>query len=120
MLASLIWLIVVVVVGLVVQVVWYLVLVAFVGMVAARVPAGRADVMASTFSTASTAATMPITLRALTGPLGVSRESSQLAACVGTNFNNDGTALYQATAVLFMAQALRACSSRSSTSSSSC
>ena len=49
---------------------------------------------------------IPITLRALTGRLGVSRESSQLAACIGTNFNNDGTALYQATAVLFMAQAL--------------
>jgi Na+/H+-dicarboxylate symporter len=63
--------------------------------------------MAGTFSTASTAATMPITLRSLTGPLGVSRESSELAACIGTNFNNDGTALYQATAVLFMAQALK-------------
>ena len=67
---------------------------------------GSLDVMASTFSTASTAATMPITLKALTGKLGVSRESSQLAACIGTNFNNDGTALYQATAVLFMAQAM--------------
>jgi DAACS family dicarboxylate/amino acid:cation (Na+ or H+) symporter len=29
-----------------------------------------------------------------------------LTACIGTNFNNDGTALYQATAVLFIAQAL--------------
>ena len=61
--------------------------------------------MASTFSTASTAATIPITLRSL-GRLGISRRSSQLTACIGTNFNNDGTALYQATAVLFMAQAL--------------
>jgi DAACS family dicarboxylate/amino acid:cation (Na+ or H+) symporter len=66
---------------------------------------GSLDVMASTFSTSSTAATIPVTLRALTGPLGVSRESAQLAACVGTNFNNDGTALYQASAALFMAQA---------------
>ena len=41
----------------------------------------------------------------MTGKLGISRESSQLAACVGTNFNNDGTALYQSAAVLFMAQA---------------
>jgi len=49
---------------------------------------------------------MPVTLRALTGSLNVSRPSSQLAACVGTNFNNDGTALYQAVAVLFFAQAL--------------
>ena len=38
----------------------------------------------------------------------MSRPSSQLAACVGTNFNNDGTALYQAVAVLFFAQALGA------------
>jgi Na+/H+-dicarboxylate symporter len=67
---------------------------------------GAADVIATTFSTASTAATMPITLRALMGPLRVSRQSSQLAACVGTNFNNDGTALYQAGAVLFLGQAL--------------
>jgi DAACS family dicarboxylate/amino acid:cation (Na+ or H+) symporter len=67
---------------------------------------GAADVIATTFSTSSTAATMPVTLRALQGSLGVSRQSSQLAACVGTNFNNDGTALYQAGAVLFLAQAL--------------
>jgi len=93
---SLIWLIVVVLMGLACQNVWYLVVLL----------RGALDVMASTFSTASTAATMPITLRALTGNLGVSRESSQLAACVGTNFNNDGTALYQATAALFMAQAM--------------
>jgi len=30
-----------------------------------------------------------VTLKALTRKLGVSRESSQLAACIGTNFNND-------------------------------
>ncbi len=104
---SLLWLIVVVLAGLACQVTWYLVQV----MVFARISPwrflrGASDVMASTFSTSSTAATMPITLGALTKKLGVSRESSQLAACVGTNFNNDGTALYQATAVLFMAQAL--------------
>ncbi len=61
--------------------------------------------MANTFSTASTAATIPITLRSL-ARLGISRRSSQLTACIGTNFNNDGTALYQATAVLFIAQTL--------------
>ena len=45
------------------------------------------------------------TLKALIDRLGISRASSQLAACVGTNFNNDGTALYQASAALFFAQA---------------
>ena len=104
---SLVWFIVVVLAGLACQVTWYLTQIAiFARMSPLRFLRGAADVMATSFSTASTAATMPITLRALTGPLGVSRQSSQLAACVGTNFNNDGTALYQAAVVLFMAQAL--------------
>jgi len=104
---SLVWLIVVVLLGLGCQNLWYLsVMLVVRGMSPFRFLRGALDVMASTFSTASTAATMPITLKALTGKLGVSRGSSQLAACIGTNFNNDGTALYQATAVLFMAQAM--------------
>jgi Na+/H+-dicarboxylate symporter len=104
---ALIWLIAVVLGGLACQTIWYLTLMAvFARMSPFRFLRAASNVMASTFSTASTAATIPITLRALTGRLGVSRESSQLAACIGTNFNNDGTALYQATAVLFMAQAL--------------
>jgi Na+/H+-dicarboxylate symporter len=103
---SLIWLIVVVVMGLAMQVIWYLLQMwLFARMSPVRFLRGSLNVMASTISTASTAATIPITLRALER-LGISRRSSQLTACIGTNFNNDGTALYQATAVLFMAQAL--------------
>ncbi|MDR3621056.1 MAG: dicarboxylate/amino acid:cation symporter [Paludisphaera borealis] len=103
---SLIWLIVVVVAGLCCQVAWYLLQMAvFARMSPWRFLGGAGDVMANTFSTASTAATIPITLGALKR-LGVSRRSSQLCACIGTNFNNDGTALYQATAALFMAQSL--------------
>ena len=103
---SLVWLIVVVVVGLCCQVTWYLLQMAvFARMSPVRFLNGSLDVMAGTFSTASTAATIPITLRSLQ-KLGISRQSSQLTACIGTNFNNDGTALYQATAALFMAQAL--------------
>jgi DAACS family dicarboxylate/amino acid:cation (Na+ or H+) symporter len=104
--ASLIWLIVVVTLGLSMQVLWYLFQMAVVArMSPVRFLGGALDVMASTFSTASTAATIPITLRALQR-LGISRRSSQLTACIGTNFNNDGTALYQATAVLFIAQSM--------------
>jgi Na+/H+-dicarboxylate symporter len=104
---SLAWFIVVVVAGLACQVVWYLIqLSLFARMSPVRFLRGAANVMATSFSTASTAATIPVTLKALTGPLGVSRQSSQLAACVGTNFNNDGTALYQASVVLFIAQSL--------------
>jgi DAACS family dicarboxylate/amino acid:cation (Na+ or H+) symporter len=95
---SLIWLIVVVLIGLGCQVTWYLVVRTIFGRMSPRkFFRGASDVMASTFSTSSTAATIPFTLRALS-KLGVSRESSQLAACVGTNFNNEGSVLYQATA----------------------
>ena len=63
---SLIWLIVVVVVGLALQVTWYLLQMAvFARMSPVRFLEGSLDVMASTFSTASTAATIPITLRSL-------------------------------------------------------
>ncbi len=54
--------------------------------------------------TNSSLATLPVTLRAL-DRLGVSRGSSTLGACVGTNFNNDGILLYEGMAVLFVAQA---------------
>ena len=37
-------------------------------------------------------------------PDGVSPQSARLAACVGTNLNNDGILLYEAMAVLFVAQ----------------
>jgi Na+/H+-dicarboxylate symporter len=54
--------------------------------------------------TSSSLATMRDTLIALEQKLGVSKTSSRLAACVGTNLNNDGILLYEAMAVLFVAQ----------------
>jgi len=54
--------------------------------------------------TNSSLATLPLTLKALDS-LGVSRASSALGACVGTNLNNDGIVLYEGMAVLFVAQA---------------
>lgn len=52
----------------------------------------------------SSLATLPLTLKAL-DKLGVSKGASALGACVGTNLNNDGVILYEAMAVLFVAQA---------------
>jgi Na+/H+-dicarboxylate symporter len=57
------------------------------------------------FGTNSSLATVPVTLRAL-DELGVPKEASRLATCIGTNLNNDGILLYEAMAVLFVAQAL--------------
>jgi DAACS family dicarboxylate/amino acid:cation (Na+ or H+) symporter len=56
------------------------------------------------FGTNSSLATLPLTLQALDS-LGVRKSSSRLGACIGTNFNNDGILLYEALAVLFVAQA---------------
>lgn len=56
------------------------------------------------FGTNSSLATLPLTLKALKN-LKVSDRASSLGACVGTNLNNDGIILYEAMAVLFVAQA---------------
>lgn len=56
------------------------------------------------FGTNSSLATVPVTLRAL-DTLGIDKSASRLATCIGTNFNNDGIILYEAMAVLFVAQA---------------
>jgi len=56
------------------------------------------------FGTNSSLATLPLTLESL-DTLGVSKSSSRLGACVGTNLNNDGIVLYEAMAVIFVAQA---------------
>jgi Na+/H+-dicarboxylate symporter len=52
----------------------------------------------------SSLATLPITLRSLRS-MGVSEGSAVVSACIGTNLNNDGILLYEAMAVLVVAQA---------------
>ena len=78
----------------------------FVGRKSPRVYLGRgADAIFTGLSCNSSLATVPVTLRCLTEKMGVSDESARLAACVGTNLNNDGITLYEAMAALFLAQA---------------
>ena len=64
-----------------------------------------ADAIMTAVSCNSSLATVPVTLRCLER-MNVSPQSSRLAACVGTNLNNDGITLYEAMAALFLAQAL--------------
>jgi len=66
---------------------------------------GGADAILTGLSCNSSLATVPVTLECLTEKIGVSDESARLAACVGTNLNNDGITLYEAMAALFLAQA---------------
>jgi DAACS family dicarboxylate/amino acid:cation (Na+ or H+) symporter len=63
------------------------------------------DALVMAFSTASSTATMPITFARLRS-FGLRERSASLGALVGSNFNNDGTALYEAMCALFIAQLL--------------
>ena len=65
---------------------------------------GASEPVVYAMGTGSSLATLPVTLRGL-DRMGVSPQSARMAACVGTNLNNDGILLYEAMAVLFVAQA---------------
>lgn len=67
---------------------------------------GGSDALFTALSTASSTATMPITFEALIEKIGLRESSASLGALVGSNFNNDGTALYEAMSALFIAQIL--------------
>lgn len=64
------------------------------------------DALVMAFSTASSTVTMPVTYTRLKDGVGLREQSAGLGALVGSNFNNDGTALYEAMAALFIAQTL--------------
>ncbi len=64
------------------------------------------DALITAFSTASSTATMPITFEALLYNFKLRESSASLGALVGSNFNNDGTALYEAMAALFISQVI--------------
>jgi Na+/H+-dicarboxylate symporter len=67
---------------------------------------GSSDALLTAFSTASSTATMPVTFRILIDKVGLRESSASLGALVGSNFNNDGTALYEAMSALFVGQLL--------------
>ena len=56
------------------------------------------------FSTSSSSATLPVTMGTAESKLGVPKQVSSFVLPLGATINMDGTALYQAIAVLFIAQ----------------
>jgi len=62
------------------------------------------DVIAFAFSTASSGATIPVTLRAVQERMGVSNRISSFTIPLGATINMDGTAIMQGIAVSFIAQ----------------
>ncbi len=63
---------------------------------------GPAQLLA--FSTSSSAATLPVTMECVRDRIGVSKEITSFVLPIGATVNMDGTSLYQAVAVVFLAQ----------------
>jgi solute carrier family 1 (high affinity glutamate transporter) protein 1 len=62
------------------------------------------DALLTAFSTASSSATLPVTMECAEKNAGVSRRSTEFVLPLGATINMDGTALYEAAAAIFMAQ----------------
>ena len=63
------------------------------------------ETMLFAFSTSSSSATMPITLKTVEEKLGVGKSVSSFCVPLGTTINMDGTAIMQGVATVFIAQA---------------
>tara|TARA_B100002052_G_scaffold266620_1_gene263960 strand:+ start:1351 stop:2595 length:1245 start_codon:yes stop_codon:yes gene_type:complete len=65
-----------------------------------------ASAMLTAFSTSSSSATLPVTMKCVEENVGVSNEVSSFVLPMGATVNMDGTALYECAGVLFIAQYL--------------
>lgn len=75
------------------------------GMPPWRFFAGIAQAMLTALTTSSSAATLPVTMRVVENELEVPPYISRFSIPIGATVNMDGTALYEAVAALFIAQA---------------
>lgn len=64
------------------------------------------NAMLTAFSTSSSSATLPVTMRGMRENAGVSERVTSFTLPLGATVNMDGTALYECVAVMFVAQVL--------------
>ncbi|MBZ0273274.1 dicarboxylate/amino acid:cation symporter [bacterium] len=77
----------------------------FAGRPATRHAGHVSEALLMAFSTASSAATLPVTIRNVRERAGISERASGFVLPMGATINMDGTALYEAVAAIFIAQA---------------
>jgi Na+/H+-dicarboxylate symporter len=65
---------------------------------------GMRDAQLTAFSTSSSVATLPVTMQCVHQKLGVSSRTSSFVLPIGATVNMDGTSMYQAIAVVALAQ----------------
>lgn len=98
--------ILVVIAGLIALLIFYLCLVfAFTRMSPLKFLKQIREPQLLAFSTASSAAVMPVSMKTADEKLGVSSHISDFVIPIGATINMDGTALFQCVTTLFMAQA---------------
>lgn len=66
---------------------------------------GASQAMLTAFSTASSSATLPVTMECVEDKIGVSNKISSFVLPLGATVNMNGTALYECAAAMFIAQA---------------
>jgi Na+/H+-dicarboxylate symporter len=104
-LKSLAWYCIAVLGGLALHVCFIFTLVKFFGKMSPIVfLRGIRDAWMIAFSTASSAATLPVTIHCTTEKLGVDERVSRFTLPVGATVNMDGTALYEGVAIIFLIQ----------------
>jgi len=85
--------------------VYSLILKAFTGLSVRTFLSKMRSALALAFSTASSGATMPVTLRTVEQRLGVDNSVASFTVPLGATINMDGTAIMQGVATVFIAQA---------------
>ena len=91
--------------GLLLLLLFYLTIVVFVGRRNPLAFLGKIrEVQLLAFSTSSSAAVMPLSMKTAVHKLGVSKPVAQFVIPLGATVNMDGTALYQVVAAVFLTQ----------------
>ena len=90
--------------GLLVMLIFYALIVTVLGMNPVQYFKNIREAQLIAFSTSSSAATMPVTMRVADEKLKVNPAVSGFTVPLGTTINMDGTALYQTIATMFLAQ----------------
>jgi len=94
-----------VILGLLFLLMFYLLLIfVFVGVRPVKFLLSVRDLLLLAFSTSSSAAVIPMSIRTAEDKLGVRPSISQFIVPLGATINMDGTALYQGVAAIFLAQ----------------
>ena len=98
------WYVVTIALGLIIQAVLLLVILRLVGRSPISFLLGAGRPLLTAFSTASSSATLPLSIQAMEDENGISKQSANFVLPLGATVNMNGTALYEAVAAVFIAQ----------------